>query len=114
MRISDWSSDVCSSDLSQWITFLYSTYLQSLMLAMSMYIEAFSITNSYGFLASWYVFSTTLSDIDRKSVVLGKSVSARVDLGGRRIIKKITTTHITYRQNRIIRQHDFKNNDTNN
>src|SRR3546814_14293953 len=26
--------------------------------------------------------------IDRKSVVLGKSVSVRVDLGGRRIIKK--------------------------
>src|SRR3546814_7660728 len=28
---------------------------------------------------------------DRKSVVLGKSVSVRVDLGGRRIIKKKTT-----------------------
>src|SRR3546814_20010404 len=27
-------------------------------------------------------------DIDRKSVVKGKSVSVRVDLGGRRIIKK--------------------------
>src|SRR3546814_11767046 len=27
-------------------------------------------------------------DIDRKSVVEGKSVSVRVDLGGRRIIKK--------------------------
>src|SRR3546814_15246099 len=27
-------------------------------------------------------------DIDRKSVVSGKSVSVRVDLGGRRIIKK--------------------------
>src|SRR3546814_16533347 len=28
------------------------------------------------------------SDLDRKSVVEGKSVSVRVDLGGRRIIKK--------------------------
>src|SRR3546814_12675755 len=28
-----------------------------------------------------------IDDVDRKSVVLGKSVSARVDLGGRRIIK---------------------------
>src|SRR3546814_12449403 len=31
--------------------------------------------------------------LDRKSVVEGKSVSVRVDLGGRRIIKKKTTTH---------------------
>src|SRR3546814_11060203 len=30
---------------------------------------------------------------DRKSVVEGKSVSVRVDLGGRRIITKNTTTH---------------------
>src|SRR3546814_18388109 len=32
---------------------------------------------------------------DRKSVVWGKSVSVRVDLGGRRIIKKKNTTRIT-------------------
>src|SRR3546814_9965006 len=32
-----------------------------------------------------------LERIDRKSVVQGKSVSVRVDLGGRRIIKKKTT-----------------------
>src|SRR3546814_20622567 len=31
--------------------------------------------------------------IDRKSVVKGKSVSVRVDLGGRRIIKKKNNTH---------------------
>src|SRR3546814_12933062 len=30
--------------------------------------------------------------VDRKSVVKGKSVSVRVDLGGRRIIKKNNTT----------------------
>src|SRR3546814_13971585 len=30
---------------------------------------------------------------DRKSVVSGKSVSVRVDLGGRRIIKKTKTQH---------------------
>src|SRR3546814_13533025 len=33
---------------------------------------------------------------DRKRVVEGKSVSVRVDLGGRRIIKKKTNTGITY------------------
>src|SRR3546814_20567391 len=32
---------------------------------------------------------------DRKSVVKGKSVSVRVDLGGRRIIKKKTKTVVT-------------------
>src|SRR3546814_13014740 len=32
--------------------------------------------------------ATTLTEEDRKSVVLGKSVSVRVDLGGRRIITK--------------------------
>src|SRR3546814_11288537 len=32
-------------------------------------------------------------EVDRKSVVSGKSVSVSVDLGGRRIIKKETTQH---------------------
>src|SRR3546814_13506855 len=32
--------------------------------------------------------TSVLSDSDRKSVVSGKSVSVRVDLGGRRILKK--------------------------
>src|SRR3546814_15299915 len=34
---------------------------------------------------------------DRKSVVLGKSVSVRVDIGGRRLIKKKTNTHANRR-----------------
>src|SRR3546814_15015814 len=34
--------------------------------------------------------------LDRKSVVEGKRVSVRVDLGGRRIIKKTTVTQHTY------------------
>src|SRR3546814_13848593 len=38
--------------------------------------------------------------IDRKSVVSGKSVSVRVDLGGRRIIKKKTNRSIS-KQNRM-------------
>src|SRR3546814_18356483 len=37
----------------------------------------------------WFSASRTVtSSLDRKSVVWGKSVSVRVDLGGRRIIKK--------------------------
>src|SRR3546814_12249324 len=44
--------------------------------------------------------------IDRKSVVSGKSVSVRVDLGGRRIIKK----KINYSHNRV---YYYKTHDTN-
>src|SRR3546814_14444313 len=36
-----------------------------------------------------------VADVDRKSVVEGKSVSVRVDLGGRRILKKIHTKDST-------------------
>src|SRR3546814_16012566 len=39
---------------------------------------------------------------DRKSVVSGKSVSVRVDLGGRRIIKKTKRRKTTYRRQEII------------
>src|SRR3546814_17748460 len=35
--------------------------------------------------------------VERKSVVLGQSVSVRVDLGGRRIIKKKTQQELAYR-----------------
>src|SRR3546814_13568578 len=41
-----------------------------------------------------------LQPSDRKSVVQGKSVSVRVDLGGRRIIKKKKQTSGTNKQNR--------------
>src|SRR3546814_18029221 len=40
---------------------------------------------------------------DRKSVVKGKSVSVRVDLGGRRIIKKQTYEHTHLRIQRNIK-----------
>src|SRR3546814_14430484 len=38
----------------------------------------------------------TFADLDRKSVVSGKSVSVRVDLGGRRIIKKKNKSDLTF------------------
>src|SRR3546814_17204600 len=49
---------------------------------------------------------------DRKSVVSGKSVSVRVDLGGRRIIKKKKTTHEKHnrQEQRNIRQERSKQN----
>src|SRR3546814_10432081 len=81
MRISDWSSDVCSSDLrrdrpasgkagpaSGWGS------------SRSVPLEGHIVT-----------CAPKASPGDRKSVVSGKSVSVRVDLGGSRIIKKKNT-----------------------
>src|SRR3546814_16905111 len=65
MRISDWSSDVCSSDLC--------TRAPASMVASASTTASVRVASS---------------PIDRKSVVSGKSVSVRVDLGGRRFIEK--------------------------
>src|SRR3546814_21004339 len=77
MRISDWSSDVCSSDLGA-----------PKVRAMEI-IDALEPTKRgpYAGVVGYLDFSGNI-DTDRKSVVSGKSVSVRVDLGGRRIIKK--------------------------
>src|SRR3546814_11659877 len=92
MRISDWSSDVCSSDLVS----LPHTCAASCSGASVMRRSATPFTQ-------WLPASPGGGGAparrdcppvrDRKSVVSGKSVSVRVDLGGRRIIKK---KHILY------------------
>src|SRR3546814_12429663 len=55
-------------------------------------------TMNRGLKRSWVYHSASASSRDRKSVVEGKSVAVRVDLGGRRIIKKKNTdkTRIEY------------------
>src|SRR3546814_20350426 len=100
MRISDWSSDVCSSDLTAAraarITpavakgrpsknppalpprFLPSVVWERLRAIIKQVAAALNR-------------SKVLLPGDRKSVGSGKSVSVRVDQGGRRIIKKKTT-----------------------
>src|SRR3546814_16572062 len=107
MRISDWSSDVCSSDLKDllftsvhevwpghFLNFLHSNR------ATSIFGKLFV---GYAFAEGWAHYTeammweaglgegdleTHIGQLDRKSVVEGKSVSVRVDLGGRRILKK--------------------------
>src|SRR3546814_13208975 len=74
MRISDWSSDVCSSDLPDHGPAWRHLLLRGRGRGDRTQSDAWSP-------------QTEISG-DRKSVVLGKSVSVRVDLGGRRIIKK--------------------------
>src|SRR3546814_14851136 len=100
MRISDWSSDVCSSDLlaqsrplGAQVVFcapagsagaLWSGGNARLRLR-SQYGQC--VYPDLGVLRR-YAKPVSGAGLDRKSVVKGKSVSVRVDLGGRRIIKK--------------------------
>src|SRR3546814_20564368 len=102
MRISDWSSDVCSSDL------------ECLRRTIGMAITQCPLAQGEQRLALFWnigkhddtrVIEVTqnlrngshhplmpIMTSDRKSVVSGKSVSVRVDLGGRRLIKKTKST----------------------
>src|SRR3546814_17953498 len=112
MRISDWSSDVCSSDLHDPSNQLgrrlvagneeknehLHGFIESQRLVAGLRIGAFLRRlgeHSDEVIAGPVVSLATLlgEEIDRKSVVSGKSVSVRVALGGRRIIKKKTQTH---------------------
>src|SRR3546814_13286067 len=104
MRISDWSSDVCSSDLDLGIqpgqTDLYlghflgtsgaSRFLGArqdnpAQNAAALLPEAAAANRGVFYDADGRARSV---GADRTSVVWGKSVAVRVDLGGRRIIKK--------------------------
>src|SRR3546814_14084657 len=111
MRISDWSSDVCSSDLlvknkieldaasktaagKRTVT-LPEVVADVLVDHPDRFTEPESsvlvFTSSEGEPLRRNNFrrrSGTRPSRDRKSVVSGKSVSVRVDLGGRRVIKK--------------------------
>src|SRR3546814_19202578 len=95
MRISDWSSDVCSSDL----------IAVGARAAVDNDIRDHRPAGIFHFDADTRsaiaqvdrIRCATAVDVDliegaaaedRKSVVSGQSVSVRVDLGGRRIIKK--------------------------
>src|SRR3546814_16553930 len=110
MRISDWSSDVCSSDLPDGrITTPLITDMpavgktptmlqQDIKLQLSQYITdpiVSVIVTSFNSTFSQQVRIVGATEkpasIDRKSVVSGKMGSVRVDRGGRRIIKKTHT-----------------------
>src|SRR3546814_11146288 len=100
MRISDWSSDVCSSDLDLSVS-LATSVLWALTLGYLVLVRAAFQAHRKAHIGEGTRPTRdevkeeirahgggTLSWIDRKSVVWGKSVSVRVDLVGRRIIKK--------------------------
>src|SRR3546814_16152697 len=103
MRISDWSSDVCSSDLSRLDL--------SKLVPMGGTTEEFSFDQKRnlagrrrnrgrhlrsgisGFVIGDHCSFGRRATTDRKSVVSGKSVSVRVDIGGRRRLKTKTMMH---------------------
>src|SRR3546814_8651963 len=81
MRISDWSSDVCSSDLAARSASAASSRVCSHALSPS---QGRSCATAISAGAS----PSASIAADRKSVVSGKSASVRVDHGGRRIFIK--------------------------
>src|SRR3546814_13146512 len=111
MRISDWSSDVCSSDLMEHFLAVDKnspTQASASMLEKES-SEGISVLHKFAPMyenIQYVDFDTKSCEIlniavrlldcqlvnDRKSVVYGKSVSVRVYLGGRSIIKKKNKT----------------------
>src|SRR3546814_15177782 len=88
MRISDWSSDVCSSDLMYAQGGGSVIYMGSVHSKEASVLKAPYVTAKHGLIGlAKVVAKEGAAHGDRKSVVSGKSVSVRVDLGGRRIIK---------------------------
>src|SRR3546814_13645977 len=105
MRISDWSSDVCSSDLICGETSRASmsaississnpsrpsrsTLLTKVMIGTERKRQTSNSLRVCGSIPLAASITITAESTDRKSVVEGKSVSVRVDLGGRRLINK--------------------------
>src|SRR3546814_12903172 len=120
MRISDWSSDVCSSDLAQrrlgdqfrfagedLVAVALGRQLRELLVEFQIVSDDGGNRRRHGlvdvarierraqlllgFPAAQEGDAPRAAVTDRKSVVSGKSVSVRVDLGGRVIIKKKET-----------------------
>src|SRR3546814_15998963 len=96
MRISDWSSDVCSSDLGREAdTVGAHPALDDLLdpgegsTTDEQDVRGVDLDELLvGVLAAPLGRDRSGGALDRQSVVSGKSVSVRVDFGGRRIIKK--------------------------
>src|SRR3546814_12596172 len=103
MRISDWSSDVCSSDLRMMQSRLLLPRCADPRLGCAAIDQPFVGLRGQQRQDCALLFAQIARGVghaalrrgiigDRKSVVEGKSVSVRVDLGGRSIIKKKNKT----------------------
>src|SRR3546814_17840516 len=98
MRISDWSADVCSSDL-RWPRPISGAAAEnpglrrSPRLILRTRAQTKAVRRNGGL-------------VDRKSVVSGTSVSVRVDLGGRRISKKTMRKQLKQGHQACIDEHN--------
>src|SRR3546814_11752158 len=94
MRISDWSSDVCSSDLRNVGAHADSGTGAAADPAGEVLRRQAHVrrTRVGGAAPARRLLRGLGHRADRKSVVSGKSVSVRVDLGGRRLFKTKQTT----------------------
>src|SRR3546814_10540429 len=88
MRISDWSSDVCSSDLCQPSVIISAASSHTIRSCHPGFMRGLPALPAAAASRRCRGAPATPAPVDRKSAVEGKSVSVRVDLGGRRIIKK--------------------------
>src|SRR3546814_14758765 len=115
MRISDWSSDVCSSDLHRPRAARWRWWRLRARPKPARFRFIRRLTMRFKKPQVRYADTpqpATPYQADRKSVVSGKRVSVRVDLGGRRILKK--KTQITRIEYKLLKQHNMtprKNND---
>src|SRR3546814_11288878 len=101
MRISDWSSDVCSSDLHVLVEKPVTlTADQGWDLADRVHERGVHFLAPYGW--NYKPFTVEAKRSEERRV--GKELSVRVDLGGRRIIKKKKRT-----QKRVHKQCCTKN-----
>src|SRR3546814_20068222 len=113
MRISDWSSDVCSSDLPGCSEDAVAPgQILKLVDAVEIPDPPLACAPLLVLVAEHQPPVELPADTaqrgcrqDRKSVVEGKSVSVRVDLGGRRSIKKKQKQHIEVYQRRPVNLH---------
>src|SRR3546814_12540117 len=105
MRISDWSSDVCSSDLPEFLI-----EAETLLAKSEECLSHLQLINNdkdaIDCMLSTLLKLANKADAlaDRKSVVKGKSVSVRGDLGGRRVITKNTRLYV--QKSTVIEQED--------
>src|SRR3546814_14993137 len=109
MLISDWSSDVCSSGLyGARVAAVEPTNEGGFVVGLESgeAIAASAVIAATGTFGSPFIPAidgadrfggAVLHSADRQSVVLGQSVSVRVDRGGRRIIKTKIYTGICYK-----------------
>src|SRR3546814_19663307 len=107
MRISDWSSDVCSSDLNADLydeairkktaagmtgeALFLDLALEDLTRAADLFRPVHDAPDG---IDGWV--SLAVSPLDRKSVVSGKNVSVLLVLGVCRLLKKITNSNYTH------------------